>query len=294
VKYAFIQREQAQYPVACLCQVMGVARSGYYAWLKGSPTQREMANHQLAEQIREVHAQSRGTYGYPRVHAELRARGAVCTRKRVARLMRQQGLRGRRKRRLRVVTTDSRHANPVAPNLLNQEFQADAPDQKWCCDITYIPTQGGWLYLAIVLDLFSRKIVGWAMASHMQQTLVHDALNMALVRRQPPPGLLHHSDRGSQYTAYAYQDLLRQHQIEPSMSRKGNCYDNAPAESFFATLKEEIITQPFASHQEARSAVFHFIEVWYNRRRRHSALGFRSPNDFESTFAASSLSTKTG
>jgi transposase InsO family protein len=289
-----VRAEQAHYPVQRLCRVMGVARSGYYAWLQGNPSRREMANQHLSEQIRVVHAESRGTYGYPRVHAELRARGEVCTRKRVARLMRQQGLCGRRKGRRYVVTTDSRHADPVAPNLLNQDFQANAPDQKWCSDITYIPTYCGWLYLAIVLDLFSRKIVGWAMAPDMRQALVHDALNMALVRRQPPPGLIHHSDRGSQYTAYAYQALLLQHDIQPSMSRKGNCYDNAPAESFFATLKEEILTQPFHTQQDARSAVFNFIEVWYNRRRRHSALGFCSPIDFESVFFASSLSTKTG
>lgn len=292
-RYGFIQAQQADYPIERLCRVMGVARSGYYAWLKAVQTRREMANQHLVQEIRAIHRESRGTYGCPRIHAELRARGQLCTRKRVARLMRLDDLRGLRKGYQRLSTTDSRHSDPIAPNLLQQDFHATAPHQKWTADITYIPTDAGWLYLAVVLDLYSRRIVGWAMAPQMRQSLVLDALNMALVRRQPSATLIHHSDRGSQYTALAYQERLRQHYIQPSMSRKGNCYDNAPTESFFATLKAEILQRPFPSHPLARSAIFDFIEVWYNRRRRHSALGFRSPSDFE-FLHFSSLSTKTG
>jgi putative transposase len=272
---------------------MGVARSGYYAWLKAAKTPREMANQQLVQEIRAIHRESRGTYGCPRIHAELWSRGQVCTRKRVARLMRLDDLRGLRKGHKRLSTTDSRHSDPIAPNLLQQDLHATAPNQKWTADITYIPTDSGWLYLAVVLDLYSRRIVGWAMAPQMRQSLVLDALNMALVRRQLSTTLIHHSDRGSQYTALAYQERLRHFHIQPSMSRKGNCYDNAPTESFFATLKQEIVQHPFASHQHARSAIFHFIEVWYNRRRCHSALGFLSPHNFELTHS-SSLSTKAG
>jgi len=293
VRYGFIQAQQADYPIERLCRVMGVARSGYYAWLKADKTPREMANQHLVQEIRAIHRESRGTYGCPRIHAELRARGQLCTRKRVARLMRLDDLRGLRKGHKHLSTTDSRHRNPIAPNLLQQDFHATAPNQKWTADITYIPTDAGWLYLAVVLDLYSRRIVGWAMAPQMRQSLVLDALNMALVRRQPSADLIHHSDRGSQYTACAYQECLRHYHIQPSMSRKGNCYDNAPTESFFATLKAEILPHPFASHRLARSVIFDFIEVWYNRRRRHSALGFRSPHDFE-LFHSSSLSTKTG
>lgn len=248
----------------------------------------------LRTEIQAIYRESRGTYGYPRVQAELRARGQVCNHKRVARLMRLEGLQGQQKGNQRLSTTRSSPAHLIAPNHLNRDFTATAPNQKWTADITYIPTHQGWLYLAVVLDLFSRRVVGWAMATDLSQQLVHDALQMALRRRQPAPGLLHHSDRGSQYTAHAYQVLLSQHHILPSMSRKGDCYDNAPTESFFATLKSELATPSFPSLARARSAIFHFIEIWYNRRRRHSSLYFHSPLDFEALHSPSFLSTLTG
>jgi len=273
---------------------MKVARSGYYAWCKRPVSRRAEANAAVRAEIQGIHRASRGTYGYPRVQAELRARGQVCNHKRVARLMRLAGLQGQRKGNQRVSTTRSSSAHPVAPNHLNRDFTATAPNRKWTADITYIPTHQGRLYLAVVLDLFSRRVVGWAMATDLTQKVVHDALQMALLHRQPPPGLLHHSDRGSQYTAHAYQDLLTQHCMLPSMSRKGDCYDNAPTESFFATLKAELATPAFPSIALARSAIFDFIEIWYNRRRRHSSLDFHSPLDFETLHSPSFVSTKTG
>lgn len=273
---------------------MEVARSGYYAWRKRPVSRRAVVNAAICAEIRVIHQESRGTYGSPRVQAELHARGQGCNHKRVARLMRLEGLQGQCKGYKRVSTTRATPTHPVAPNHLNRNFTAERPNQKWTADITYIPTHQGWLYLAVVLDLFARRVVGWAMATDLNQQLVHTALQMALVRRKPAPGLLHHSDRGSQYTAYAYQDLLIQHAIRPSMSRTGDCYDNAPTESFFATLKSELATSAFRSHALARSAIFDFIEIWYNRKRRHSSLGFQSPLDFEALHSPSFLSTQQG
>lgn len=294
MRYAFIHAQRQQHRVGVLCAVMKVARSGYYAWRTRPLSRRAVINAALRAEIRGIHQESRGTYGVPRVQAELRARGQVCNHKRLARLMRLEGLQGLRKGHKRVSTTRATPTHPVVPNHLNRDFSAERPNQKWTADITYIPTHQGWLYLAVVLDLFARRVVGWAMATDLSQNLVHTALQMALVRRQPPPGLLHHSDRGSQYTAHAYQNLLSHHHILPSMSRTGDCYDNAPTESFFATLKSELATPSFGSLAHARSAIFDFIEIWYNRKRRHSSLGFRAPLDFEALHSPSFLSTISG
>jgi putative transposase len=282
VKFQFIDQHQNQFLIAVMCRVLSVSRSGYYAWRKRPASPRKMANDIVLEQIKAAHHKSRQTYGSPRIQAELVAQGIRCGHNRVARLMRLNGLRAKQKRAFKVKTTDSNHHQPVAPNLLDQDFQTDQPDRKWLTDITYIATAEGWLYLAVVLDLYSRRIVGWAMSDRLERQLVIDALLMALQARRPPPGLLHHSDRGSQYASQAYQALLTKHQLRCSMSRAGNCYDNAPMESFFSTLKSELIHhRRYATRAEARADIFEFIEVFYNRFRRHSALAFQSPVMFE-------------
>ena len=262
--------------------VLEVARSGYYAWRKRPLSARKMADRLLLRQIKNIFAQSRETYGSQRIQVELAEQGILCGRKRVARLMRTDGLRPKTVRRFRVATTDSNHNLPIAPNRLNQEFTADQPDRIWLTDITYVPTAQGWLYLAVVLDLYSRQIVGWAMNDSLHRQLVIEALQMAIIARKPPPGLLHHSDRGSQYASHDYQTLLTQADMVGSMSRKGNCYDNAPLESFFGTLKTELVFhQHYATRAEARLDIFEYIEVFYNRVRRHSALGYKSPINYE-------------
>ena len=244
------------------------------------PSLRQSQNAALLAEIRRVHERSRQTYGSPRIHAELRAQGHRCNHKRIERLMQQHRIRARQARRFHR-TTDSLPSLPVAPNRLNQEFHAGTPNQVWTADITYLDTAEGWLYLATVLDLYSRRIVGWAMAEHMETSLVRDALQMALTQRHPAAGLLHHSDQGRQYASAEYQAVLTAHGVECSMSRRGNCYDNAVHESFFGTLKSECADGRFASRTAARQCVFEYIEVWYNRQRRHSALGYLSPHDFE-------------
>jgi putative transposase len=280
MKFAFIASQQGQYSVGLMCRVLGVSSSGYYAWRKREPSRREQENKVLMEQIRNIFTCSRETYGSPRIQAELNARGLTCSRGRVARLMRQNGLKSRCRRRYRVTTkADQRH--PVAPNVLDRDFTAQQPNQKWLADITYIDTRQGWLYLAAVLDVFSRRIVGWSMHKRMTKSLVIDALQMALGQRETTDDLLHHSDRGSQYTSAAYQDLLQSCDITVSMSGTGNCYDNAMMESFFATLKAEWVTHRYATRDLARRDIFEFIELWYNRQRRHSALGYLSPLAFE-------------
>jgi putative transposase len=279
-KYQFVTAHASEYPVTMLCRVLGLARSGYYAWRARSVSARKARDLQLTSQIQTIFTDSRRTYGSPRVHAQLQAQGIRTARKRVARLMRQAQLCARARRRS-VRTTDSRHTEPIAPNLLARTFQAEAPDRVWVTDITYLPTREGWLYLAVVLDLFGRRVVGWSMQASLERGLVLRALSHALQRRQPQPGLLHHSDRGSQYASAEYQALLAQAQIRCSMSRKGNCWDNAAMESFFATLKAELPVSVFDSHAAARSAVFDYIERFYNRVRLHSTLGYRSPVAYE-------------
>jgi transposase InsO family protein len=282
VKYQFIEEHREQYPVRLMCRVLDIARSGYYAWRKQPLSARKMADLLLLMHIRDIFEQSRQTYGSYRIQATLVEQGLRCGRKRVARLMREDELEPKTSRPFKVVTTDTNHTLPVAPNRLNQAFRADRPDQIWLADITYVPTAEGWLYLAVVLDLYSRRIVGWAMSDSLHRQLVIDALQMALTTRQPLPGLLHHSDRGSQYASQEYQTLLTQAQMTGSMSRKGNCYDNAPLESFFGTFKTELVFQQhYATRTQAKLDIFEYIEVFYNRVRRHSALDYKSPVNYE-------------
>lgn len=284
MKFRFIQRHAEEHRISVMCDVLGVSRSGYYAWLRRKPSARERADRVWRRLIRLVHKHYRSVYGYRRLHAALREE-YVISRNRVARLMRLEGLAGARRRRFKV-TTQSRHNLPVAPNLLAQDFTSTAPNQKWVGDITYIATDEGWLFLAAVLDLFSRMVVGWAMASYLDDRLTRKALNMALLRRHPVAGLLHHSDRGKQYASAAYLKLLPE-QTLLSMSRTGNAYDNAPMESFFASLKTELVHRSrFQTRQQARSAIFDYIEIFYNRQRLHSALNYLSPMAFESLSTA--------
>jgi len=286
MKYQFIEDHHGEYPVSLMCKVLGVARSGYYAWRQAPQSAREMADLALLEQIKEIFEQSRQTYGSYRIFVALGKQGVRCSHKRVARLMRQAGLHAKTKRRFRPTTTDSNHNLPVTSNLLNQNFKAEKPNKIWLTDITYVPTAQGWLYLAVVLDLYSRRIVGWAMSESLHRQLVIDALQMAIAKRQPPPGLLHHSDRGSQYASHDYQTLLTKYKMVGSMSRKGNCYDNAPAESFFGTLKTELVFhQLYATRNEAKLDIFEYIEVFYNRIRYHSALGYQCPVNYEASVA---------
>jgi putative transposase len=279
-KYQFVAAHASKYPVTMLCRVLGLARSGVIAWRVRSHSPRQERDQQLTAQIRSIFTDSRRTYGSPRVHAQLQAQGVRCARKRVARLMRHAQLQARAHRRS-VRATDSRHSQPIAPNLLARTFVAEAPHRVWVCDITYLATREGWLYLAVVLDLFARRVVGWSLQPTLERGLVLAALDHALQRRQPPPGLLHHSDRGSQYASADYQALLAETQMRSSMSRKGDCWDTAAMESLFATLKAELPVSVFDSHTAARSAVFDYIERFYNRERLHSTLGYRSPVAYE-------------
>ena len=278
-----------EFPVRRMCQVLEVTTSGYYAWRRrqsGAGGRRQRENEQLVSAIQCIAVEVNGRYGSPRMHAALVSRGLRCNHKRVERLMRQAGIRATHsKRRRRVVTTQANHNLPVAANVLNREFTATMPNRKWVTDITYIPTDEGWLYLAAVLDLFSRRVVGWAMDTSMTVELPLRALRMALHNRRPQPGLLHHSDRGSQYASLIYQALLQSRAIQPSMSRTANCYDNAVMESFFASLKAELVDQRrFTSIAQAQTEIFHYIEAFYNRQRLHSTLGYRSPSQFEADF----------
>ncbi|HWN41149.1 MAG TPA: IS3 family transposase [Thermoanaerobaculia bacterium] len=281
VRFAFIAEEKAAFPVRLLCRTLRVSRAGFYAWQGRPPAPRARADDRLGLAIAAIHAESRQRYGSPRVHAELADRGCRTSRKRVARLMRARGLAAWRRRRFRV-TTHSRHPLPVAPNVLARQFDRPQPDRAWVTDITYIPTGEGWLYLAVLLDLCSRLAVGWAMSDRLSDDLTLDALGMALARRRPPHGLLHHSDRGSQYASGDYQRRLAQHGIVGSMSRRGNCWDNAVAESFFATIKVELVHDAaWATRAAARAELVEYLEVFYNGQRRHSALGYLSPRAFE-------------
>jgi len=281
VKYGFVAEHSGEYQVKAMCQELGISVSGYYAWRGRGPSKREQTNREMAAHIQQAYEASRRTYGSPRIGPSLAAKGIRCNHKRIERLMRVLGVRGVSRRRKQPTTTTSNHKLPVAANILNRDFKADAANKKWLGDITYIDTDEGYLYLASLEDVFSRRIVGWAMADHMETSLVSSALQMALFQRRPTGELLHHSDRGSQYASQDYQDLLAKRGITVSMSRTANCYDNAMKESFFATLKTECARRPFASRAAARLAIFEFIEGWYNRRRLHSALGYRSPEQFE-------------
>ena len=280
----FIHDHVADFPVQVMCELLGVSRGGYYAWAGRAESARAADDRTLAAEIRAAYEASRGRYGSPRVCAELRARGRRIGRKRVARLMRGMGLAARRRRRFRR-TTDSRHAFPIAPNLLERNFTAEAPDRVWLADLTYIWTAQGWLYLAAVLDLYTRRVVGWAMADHLRHELTLAALDMAIVRQRPAPGLVHHADRGVQYAAHGYRARLRRHGMVCSMSRKGDCWDNAPMESFFATLKGELVeAAEYDTRDEARADLFQYIEGFYNRRRLHSGLGYLTPEQKAAAF----------
>lgn len=281
MKYQFIEQYRQEFSIVVLCQVLGVSESGFYAWRKRPTCRRKREDAQLTQEIRQVFALHRGRYGSPRLHVELREQGKSCSRKRVARLMQQAGISAQRKQR-RVVTTRRDATHPVAPNLLDRDFTVPEPNKKWASDITYIPTTQGWLYLAVILDLYSRIVVGWSMSTCCDEQLVERALDMALARRRPKAGLLHHSDRGCQYTSRAYRRRLEQAGMVVSMSRKGNCWDNAAMESFFGSLKEECVGSIiYLSHEQARQALFEYLEIYYNRQRRHSTLGYVSPLIYE-------------
>jgi putative transposase len=287
--FRFVERERASYPVRILCRVLGVSPSGFYAWRARPPSGRALADAQLTVTIRQIHADSRGCYGAPRVHAELhQAHGLRCGRKRVERLMRQAQLQGVcRGQHGRPRTTRREPSHAVTADLVHRHFRASGPDQLWVADITYLPTWQGFLYLAVVLDAFSRKIVGWSMANHLRTELVLGALDMALWNRRPHPGLIHHADHGSQYTSLAFGARCREAGIRLSMGSVGDAYDNALCESFFGSLEAELIDRcTWRTHHEARLAVFSYLEMVYNRARRHSALGYVSPTEFERRYAA--------
>lgn len=281
MKYVFIHAEKACFPVAFMCRHLAVSCSGYYAWMKRPAPAKKAADAQLAVEIAAVHKSSRGTYGSPRVHRELRAAGKRVGKKRVERLMRENGILGRRKRRFRR-TTDSNHTNPIAPNILERQFAPEAANQVWVTDVTYVWTAEGWLYLAIMLDLFARRVVGWSASATNDTVLALDALGNALRTRRPEPGLIHHSDRGSPYASADYRAALKAHDLVASMSRTGDCWDNAVAESFFATIKAELIDIAYyATRAAAVAAIKDYIENFYNPQRRHSFLGYMSPMEYE-------------
>jgi putative transposase len=267
-----------------MCHALGVSRSGYYAWLSRTPSAAEVRREELTEEITTIHAEVKGRYGSPRIHAELVARGSACCVNMVAKVMREAGIAAKTKRKFKQ-TTDSNHAMPVAPNLLDREFDPDEPNASWVADVTYIPTREGWLYLAVVEDLFSRRVVGWSMDATMTSRLVVDALEMALARRlKGSSDLVAHSDRGSQYASEHYRRRLEEERIACSMSRRGNCWDNAPMESLFASLKKELVHhEDYATREEARASIFEYIEAFYNRVRRHSSLGYVAPVEYERT-----------
>ena len=282
--FQFMDDHRDEFPVTRMCKVLHVSRSGYYAWRTRPVSAREMANRELANKIEAVYNDSDSTYGSPRIHRELQGQGVVCGKNRIARLMLLRNLCAKQHKRYRATTKRNR-AHRVAPNLLKRNFTAERPDQTWLSDITYIPTQEGWLYLAAVLDLYARRIVGWAMSDRMTSDLTLTALRMALRQRQPRLALLHHSDQGSQYTDGQYQALLKEYGIQVSMNGAGTWYDNAPMESFFGTLKcERVHHLVYHTHDEARTDLFYYIEGFYNPRRRHSSLDYMSPADYEKQY----------
>jgi transposase InsO family protein len=284
MRFHFIADHRHEFPVARMCKELSVSASGFYAWRKRPPSVREMANQELFKKIETVYNDNHGVYGSPRIYHELRAQGVVCSENRVARVMRLRGLRAKQSKRFKT-TTRRNKAHPVAPNLLKRDFTAERPDQKWLADITYIGTMEGWLYLAAILDLYTRRIVGWDMSDRLTSKLTTAALQMALLQREPGANLIHHSDQGSQYTDRTYRALLTNHGIRASMNGVGTWYDNAPMESFFGTLKSELIHHcAYHTRDQARADVFSYIESFYNLRRRHSALGYLSPAAYEQLF----------
>ena len=281
MRFRFIHVEKANYPVRVMCRVLNVSTSGYYAWLEREPSSRQREDERLKVHIGAIHARSRGTYGRARVGQQLLREDVEVGKQRIARLMREMGLQGLPKKRFRR-TTDSNHARPVAPNVLDRNFEVERPNRIWVTDITFIWTWEGWLYLAAILELFSRRVVGWAMQPHMRTELALEALHMALGRCLPEVGLVHHSDRGVQYAAASYQAVLDENNIVCSMSRKGDCWDNAVTESFFGTLKTELINRrSWPTRRDAKDAVIDYIEGFYNPHRLHSSLGYVSPIEFE-------------
>lgn len=284
MKFAFIRDHLQEYAVGVSCRVLGVSRSGYYAWRDRPVSDRRRRRDALAVRIRVTQREHRGRYGSPRIHRVLRARGEAVSENTVAKIMREEGIRGKARRKFVPRTTDIAHGHPVAPNVLDRQFEAPAPNRVWLSDITYIRTEEGWLYLAGVLDLFSRKIVGWSMGDHLRGELAEDALQMAIRRRRARAGLLHHSDRGVQYACDDYRGLLSAHGMQASMSGKGNCYDNAVMESFWATLKNELVHEEcYTTREEAHRSIAEYIEEFYNRKRLHSSLGYVSPEQFEAS-----------
>jgi len=281
MRFALIDAEKANFPIAWMCRRLDVSRAGFYAWRRREPSEHDQRDEVLKMKIAAVHEDNRGVYGRPRITKELREAGEKVSEKRVGRLMREEGITGRRPKKFRR-TTDSKHNLPVAEDLVQRQFEADAPNQVWVGDITYIGTWEGWLYLAVVIDLFSRRVVGWSIADHMRTELVSEAFTMAVEERQPGPGLVYHSDRGAQYASESYQALLKSQAAVPSMSRKGDCWDNAVAESFFGTLKEELIYRDvWPTRVRARAAIEEYIACFYNSRRRHSTIGDVSPMEYE-------------
>jgi putative transposase len=281
MKYRFMNQYNREFSIERMSKVFHVSRSGYYRFVKSGPSKRERANKELLIKIKTIHRESRCTYGSPRIHAELVAGGEVCSRKRVSRLMKKEGLQAKMKKRFKVTTKVDAKAK-AAPNLLQKDFAADKPNQRWVADITYIATREGWLYVSAILDLFSRRIVGLAMSDRISTDLVLAALHQAITHRQPKAGLMHHSDKGCQYTSHDFQKMLKMHGIVPSMSGTGNCYDNAAMESFFHSLKtEHVYFEHYNTREEAKSSIFEYVEVFYNRKRRHSTLGYLPPISFE-------------
>jgi len=281
VKYVYIHRQRQVYSVCAMCRVLKVSRSGYYDWCGRPESMRQKEDRQLLHHLRHIHQQSRSNYGIVKAWRALKQVGIDCGRDRVARLRRAHGIYAKRRKRF-VVTTRSKHRDWIAPNRLNRDFHASRPNQVWVGDVTFISTRTGWLYLSILLDLYSRKVVGWSMSNNNNGQLVKDSLEMAIEHRQPKPGLIHHTDRGSTYAMQSYRETLEKHDMKSSMSRKGDCWDNAVAESFFANLKNELIYwQNYKNQNEARCDIFDYIEIFYNRQRLHQTLNYQSPEQFE-------------
>lgn len=284
MKFKFIENNRRDFRIGKMCKILGVTRSGYHNYLKNRYSKRKLENRMILELINQIWKNSRYTYGYRRVHAELRSQGIYLNRKRVLRLMKKNNIKAKKKKKYKR-TTNSNHSNYISPDLLNQKFITGSPNEAWVSDITYINTYEGWLYLAVILDLYSRKVVGWSMNSTMTSQLVIDALENAILDRKPEAGLIFHSDRGSQYSSIGFREVLKKHRIIQSMSSKGNCYDNAVAESFFHTLKTELVYwEKYSTRKEAKSSIFNFIEGFYNRRRLHSYLNYLSPFNFEELY----------